>query len=278
MTTHLTDQPAPRLEIRVPPKSQRRPARIDRWLALLSPLIVLALWEGTVRLGIMDDRFFPAPSAIAGTAKNLVQSGELQRQVGVTMARVGIGFAMGAVPGVLLGAAMGLSRHVEALLRPLISALYPIPKIAVLPLIFLVFGFGEMSKYLAVATSVFFVVLINTAGGVAQIPVIYREVGSSFRLTRFQFVRAIALPGALPPIFVGLQVGLGVALIAIIATEFVGAQSGVGFMIWQSWQVFRIKVMFVGLATIAIVGFLSQTLLEIVRAWAIPWSPSNRRR
>jgi NitT/TauT family transport system permease protein len=278
MATDLADKPASRIEIRVPPKNRRRPARVDRWLALASPVVFVLLWEMTVRLGIMDDRFFPEPSAIAGAAKDLVESGELQRQVGVTMARVGVGFAMGAIPGVMLGAAMGLSRHLEALLRPLVSALYPIPKIAVLPLIFLIFGFGEMSKYLAVATSVFFVVLINAAGGVAQIPVIYREVGSSFRLTRLQYVRTIALPGALPPIFVGLQVGLGVALIAIIATEFVGAQSGVGFMIWQSWQVFRIKVMFVGLATIAILGFLSQTLLEIFRAWAIPWSPSRRRR
>jgi NitT/TauT family transport system permease protein len=278
MATQSANRPASRLVVRVPPKNQRRPAHVDRWLALASPLIAILLWELTVRLGIMDDRFFPEPSAIASTAKELVQSGELQRQVGVTMARVGVGFAMGAVPGVILGVAMGLSRHMEAILRPLVSALYPIPKIAVLPLIFLIFGFGEMSKYLAVATSVFFVVLINSAGGVAQIPVIYREVGSSFHLSRLQFVRTIALPGALPPIFVGLQIGLGVALIAIIATEFVGAQSGVGFMIWQSWQVFRIKVMFVGLATIAILGFLSQTLLEIVRARAIPWSPSNRRR
>jgi NitT/TauT family transport system permease protein len=155
----------------------------------------------------------------------------------------------------------------------MVAALFPIPKIAILPLIMLIFGLGEMSKYVSVGIGVVFLVLINTMAGVMNIDKIYLDVGRNFGANRWQFFKTIAVPGAMPAIFTGFQLSLGVALIVIVATEFVGAKTGIGYLIWQSWQTFSVEAMYCGLVTCAFLGFLSQLLLDTVQRVAIPWRP-----
>ena len=150
--------------------------------------------------------------------------------------------------------------------------LYPIPKISILPLIMLIFGLGEVTKYVSVGIGIFFVVLLNTMGGVMNIEKIYLDVGRNFGAGRLFFFLTIAIPGALPAIFTGFQLSLGIALVSVIATEFVSAKTGIGYLIWQSWQTFSVDAMFCGLVVTAVLGLLAQLLLDAVQRRAIPWN------
>ncbi|MDE3075445.1 MAG: ABC transporter permease subunit, partial [Chloroflexota bacterium] len=191
----------------------RRNRVAERVLSLVSPILLLLLWELLVRIGLLDARFFPAPSSIVGTFGQLIGSGELLVDTRDTVIRTIIGLLLGGVPGLVIGATMGLSRFVRAFMKPVVAAAFPIPKIAILPLIMLIFGLGETSKYVAVAIGVVFLMLINTMAGVLEIDDIYLDVGRNFGASRWQFFRSIAVPGAMPGIFTGLQVSLTIALL-----------------------------------------------------------------
>ena len=240
-------------------------------LSVASPVLLLALWEVLARIGAIDTRFFPAPSSIFATLAQMFRSGELWTHASISLQRVGIGFVIGAVPGVVIGLAMGLFRPLRAVIQPLVDGTFPIPKIAVLPLFLMIFGIGEESKYAIIATAVIYLVLINTAAGVKNIDRIYFDVGQNFHASRLMMFTDIALPGALPMIAAGLKLGMGVALLVIVAAEFVGAKAGIGYLIWTSWQVFQVEKMYVGLVVIAVLGFASAILLNTLEKLLIPW-------
>jgi len=242
----------------------------ERIVALLAPLLLLLLWEALSRVGLLDRRFFPAPSSIVGTFMSLAQ-GPLLGHIGISLSRAAIGFLLGAVPAILLGVLMGLMPIVRAALQPIVGALFAIPKVAILPLIMLMFGLGEPSKWAIIATAVFFQVLISTTAGVANIDRIYLDVGRNFGAGRLATLWTIALPGALPVIFAGIRLGWGVSLLLLVTAEMVAAKSGLGYLIWQSWQTFTIEEMYVGLITIAVLGMLSFWLLDLLEGWLIPW-------
>ncbi len=243
----------------------------ERLISVTSPLLLVALWETAGRAGLLDQRFFPQPSAIVGTFADVIGSGELPRHIATSLGRIGVGFLIGAVPGLVLGLVMGLSRFVRAALNPMVGALYPIPKTAILPLLLLIFGLGEPSKYVFVAIGVFFLVLLNTMAGVLSIEPVYLDVGTNFRASRLQVFRTIALPGALPLIFTGLRLGWGQALLLIVVAEVVGANSGIGAFIWQAWQTFQVERMYVGLVVISFIGYVSFLAIDELQRWLIPW-------
>lgn len=245
----------------------------ERVLSILSPLVLLAAWELSVRAGLVDRRFIPAPSIILIALWEMLASGELARHVGASLWRIIAGFTIGVVPAVLLGLWMGLSRPVRAVVDPLIAAVYPIPKIAILPLLMVFFGIGEASKIAVVAISAFFPILINTYTGVATVDRIYLDVAQSFGASRTLVFRRVVFPGALPVIFAGVRLALGVCLIVIVSAEFVAARSGIGFLIWSSWEILLIDKMFVGLLVIAAIGTLMNILLKEIQRRAIPWQP-----
>lgn len=252
-------------------RARRRAGIDDRVIGVLSPVALVAVWEIVVRLGLLDARFFPAPSSIISTFGALLRSGELEANTWISMQRLFWGVLLGGVPGVALGVAMGLYRPVRAALDPIIAATYPVPKSALLPLILLLFGLGEASKIVMVAIGVFFPVVINAAAGVLQIDPIYLDVGRNCGANRWQVFRTIALPGALPFIMTGIKLGVGMGLILIAIAEMVGAQSGLGFMIWNAWQILAVKTMYVGLVTIAVIGFVLTLALNEIERRLIPW-------
>ncbi|TMJ06879.1 MAG: ABC transporter permease [Bacillati bacterium ANGP1] len=189
-------------------------ARIaDRWLALVSPLGLLLLWEGLSRAGLLDVRFITPPSAIGRTLVALTRTGELPYHVGVSVERIIAGFLLGSIPAVALGLAMGLSRSVRALLMPIVAAIYPIPKIAIYPLIIFYLGIGEASKVSIVALSIFFLVLLNTMAGVLGMDRTYFNIARAYGARSIDVFTTIAWPGALPSIFTGLKLGMGFAMI-----------------------------------------------------------------
>jgi ABC-type nitrate/sulfonate/bicarbonate transport system permease component len=244
--------------------------------AIASPLLVLVIWEISVRCGLLDSRFFPAPTSVFAELFRLLQSGELVSDLGWTTQRVAIGFLLGAIPGILLGLALGLSPLLNAFLLPIIGAIYPVPKIALFPLVMMFFGLGETSKWAIVAIAVFFQVFFSTLAGVVNIDPIYLDVARNFGAGRWQTYRSIALPAAMPYVLTGCQLGLGMALIVVVVAEQFGTKNGLGFLIWRSWQIFEVRDMFVGLMTVALLGSVLQFLMIRLEHMLVRWkSRSN---
>jgi len=252
-----------------------RSTLIERLVSWLSPFVVLVVWELLVRIRVLDLRFFPAPSSVSKTLFDLIVSGALLDDIGISLTRISAGFAIGASAGMILGLIMGLSRLVRAAIKPLVGVIYPIPKIAILPLVMLIFGLGESSKYAIVAIGVFFLVMLNTMAGVMTIDKIYLDVGRNYGARRIDVLRTIAIPGALPLIFTGLRLAWGTALLLIVAAEFVSARSGLGYRIWNAWQTFAVEEMYSGLLTISALGLLSFAILDVIERRLIPWKHEN---
>jgi NitT/TauT family transport system permease protein len=261
--------------------SRRRSARGGlvvryRALSVLSPVALLAIWEAGAIVGVVDTRFFPAPTKVFGALWELVRSGEMLGHVAISLQRILIGFILGAVPGIVIGLAVGLFPVARAIFQPLVDGLFPIPKIALLPMMIMLFGIGEGSKYAIIAIAVVFLVLINTETGVRNIDRIYFDVGRNYGASQRMFFTDIALPGALPLIMAGLKLGMGVALIVIVSAEFVGAKSGIGYFIWNSWSIFQVEWMYAGLMVTAILGFVSAVLLGALERVLVPWKGTPR--
>jgi len=246
------------------------------FLAVASPPVLLLIWEVLVRVGLLDARFFPMPTVVIHDLVLQAMGKDLWIHAGFTVSRMLVGFVLGAVPGVLLGIAMGLSPVLRQLLQPAIAAIYPIPKVALFPLVMLMFGLGESSKWAIVAVAVFFQVLMSTLAGVVNIDRVYLDVAKDFRARRWQAYRTIALPAALPFIFTGFQLGLGMSLIVVVIAENFGTERGLGYVIWHSWQIFEVRDMYVALILVALLGYLSQLLLGRIERAVIPWRRPQR--
>ena len=192
----------------------------------------------------------------------------------MSLRRLFWGALIGGIPALVIGIAMGLNRPIRALIDPLIAATYPIPKSSILPLALLIFGLGEGSKIFMVAIGVFFPVVINATAGVREINNIYLDVGKNYRANRWQTFWTIALPGALPVIMTGFKLGIGIGLVLIAVAEMIGAKSGLGYLIWSAWETFSVEQMYVGLFTIAIIGFVITLGLNELERLIIPWKPN----
>ncbi|MEU7812306.1 ABC transporter permease [Pseudonocardia sp. NPDC049154] len=265
-----------------PPPAPARRSRTawlgsDRFLAIATPALILVLWEVLARAGVIDTRFFPAPTAIVGRAVEMLGSGELLEHTWISVRRLLIAVVIGGVPALLLGLAMGLSRKLRAALDPIIAATYPVPKSAIFPLFLLVFGLGEASKIAVVAVGVFYPIAVNTVAGVREIAPIYHDVGTNFGARRWQVFRTIALPGALPLILTGFNLAFGMALMLLVVAEMLGAKSGLGFLIWNSWQTFQVENMYVGLVVISLLGFLFALLVKLAERLLVPWRGTDER-
>jgi len=248
-----------------------RAANKERALTILSPLAVVALWQFASDMGWTNQRYVPSPLAIAQAGWDLALSGRLAIDIGASLRRLVIGFVLGAVPGILLGMIMGLNRWVRAAIDPLVAALYPIPKIAILPLLMLAFGLGDASKVAVVAMSVLFLTIINTTTGVVQLDRIYFEVARNYGTPWYKLFTRVILPGALPVIFAGLRISLGVSLVVLVGSEFVTSDAGIGYLIWVSWQTLVVENMFVGIIVITVLGVLSTLFLHEVERLLVPW-------
>lgn len=248
----------------------------DRLLQLVSPLLLLLLWEGLVRGGVLDARFFPAPTEILVRTAELLRDGTLLAATATTLRRMAVGFVLAAVPAVLLGVAMGVSRTVRLLLAPLVASLYPVPKIALVPMVVILLGLGEASKYAVVVISVFFLVAINTVAGVLNLDERYFDIARNNGARGWDLVWTVALPGALPSILTGINLGLGFALTVIVGTELLLPQGGLGALIWQSYQIYDIPTIFAGLIVVALLGWgFNLGMLEVERQ-LIPWRVAER--
>ena len=248
----------------------------ERILTFLSPFLFLLLWEACTRSGLLDQRFFPAPSAVFAQFWIMITGDStLIQDILVTLRRVGIGFLAGAIPGVVIGLGMGFIRPLRVFLDPIISMLYPIPKSAIMPLLLLIFGFGEASKWVLVAIGVFFPVVLNCMAGVIGINKMYVDVADNYGASKLQYLRFVAFPGALPLTLAGLRLGLGMGLVLVAVAEMIGAQNGLGYMIQHSWELFSVTTMYVGLMLFGLIGIITNLALQELERKAVPWAASR---
>ena len=248
---------------------------VERAMNIVSPVFLLLIWELCARAGFIDVRFFPAPSKVFQVMYNMIQNGQLEKHVWASLQRLWWGILFGGIPALVLGIAMGMYRTLRVIVEPVIMATYPIPKSAILPLILLIFGLGEASKIVMVATGVFYPILINAMAGVLEINKIYFDVGRNFGASRWQVFRTVALPGALPLIMTGVKLGVGLGLVLIAIAEMVGAKSGLGYMIWNAWEILSVETMYVGLISIAVLGLVFTLLLNELERMIVPWKSSR---
>jgi NitT/TauT family transport system permease protein len=241
---------------------------------LVAPALVLATltaWEALARGGAISPLFFPPPSAVAVRLAGLLAGGELFAHLRATLGRVALGFALGAVAGLPLGLLMGWSARIRAALDPLVAAVHPMPKVAMLPLLMLLLGIGEAPKVAVVAMATFFPLVINATAGVRQIGAIYFEVADSYRADRLKVLSRIVLPGSLPFVLAGTRLALNAALLITVAVELVAAPRGLGHLVWLAWQTLRTEDLYAALVVTALLGVALNGLLTGLSALLVPW-------
>lgn len=232
---------------------------------------ILILWELCGRLGLLNHLFFPVPSLIAVAFCTMLADGEIQANLSITLMRVFAGFLIGTIPGIIIGLIMGASEKIRLLLDPIVAATYPIPKLAIFPLLMIIFGIGELSKVMAIAIGCFFLVLINSMAGVRNINKVYFEVAKNYGASKWQLFTRVILPASLPMVFTGIRLALGTSLIVVVGVEFVSANYGVGALIWNAWQTFEIEKLYVGILLCAALGILFTVALRRAEVWLTPW-------
>jgi NitT/TauT family transport system permease protein len=252
--------------------------RRDVLLSILTPIAFLVLWEVAAATGLIDSRVFSAPTLIFQTAIEMIRDGSLFVHSWATIYRLVVGFIIGAAVGIGMGLLMGLWRPLRAAFGPMFTALYALPMIAILPLLLLVFGLTETPRILAVAISVFFVLQINTTAAVIQIDDGVLEAARSYNARGWRLFTSVLLPASLPTILTGMRVAAGMAVTVVTAVEFVAANEGLGFLIWNSWQLFQPSVMYVGLVAVAILGAVVTFGLVWLERVVTPWKYARNKK
>lgn len=242
-----------------------------RPLRIISPIAFLLLWEGIVRIGGVNQLLIPAPASVIGTLFDLTMDGRLPWAVAVSLNRVLQGFIFGSLLGIVLGLLVGWFRAVEDIVDPLVGAIYPIPKSALFPLFILWFGLGETSKIMTIMIGVVFLVLINTVTGVKAIDPVLLKAARDLGANQRQIFIKVVIPGALPNIFTGLRLGAGMALILVFITEIEATKAGLGFLLWESYQLLLVKQVFGCTIAFGILGILSSWALQWCERVLCPW-------
>jgi NitT/TauT family transport system permease protein len=204
----------------------------------------------------------------------MLRSGELLEHVATSLSRIVLGFALGALGGVLVGLAVGVFSLAEAIGTPLIAATFPIPKIALLPLLILWLGIGEASKVAVITLGVFFPMAINTFSGVRHADPLLVRAAVSFGAGWFSLIRKVILPSALPMIFAGLKLGAGTSLLLLVAAEMIAANAGIGFLVLNAQNLMETTKLMVGIVLLSVLGVCSHWLLAWLERLAIPWKAS----
>ena len=238
-------------------------------LGVFAALLVLA--EIGTRTGFITSLTLPRPTAVVETLVQLWQTGGLWKHLIPSLQRLLVGGALGISFGIALGVMIGLFSYVRAGLVPLIAALFPIPKIALLPLFVIWFGIDEMSKYMLIAFGTFTPTVVATYGAVDNVDRSLIRMGQSFGLSWWSIVRKIVLPGAFPAILSGLRVSIAIAIILLVAAEMLGAQYGVGSYILAAGSLYDLEKLFAGVAILSIMGLIVNFVIGQVERRFLSW-------
>lgn len=247
----------------------------EQALPVAAVVILFGVWEAFVQLRGIQPIYLPAPSAIARYLYRLTVDGTFPYHLAVTVLRILAGFAVAAVTGVAAGLVMGMSRTVARVADPLIAALYPLPKISLIPLLIIWLGTGEPYKIVISAVTAFFPIVINTYVGIRQtdpgLIKAARDLGANQRHIQLKIV----IPSAVPSIFAGFRLGMGVTIILVVAAEMIAGQSGMGYLLMHAGQVLETEKVFAALVVLAVLGVVVTKTQEWIDRRVAPWVESG---
>lgn len=273
----LVRRPGP-AELR--PREYARKQRLIRLtLGLGVPVLLIALWQLASSQGWIDNSVYPSPSDIVEHARWMSAHDKLWPDVFSTTRRIAIGLVLGIAGGVAVGVAMGMSAILRAALEPLLNALYTVPKLALLGIYLIIFKFGETPIYALVITTVFFFVWISTLEAMLAVPEGYIDAARSVRASRWQMFRHVLFPACLAPLFVGIRITAGVAVLVVIAVEFTYSGTtgnGVGHLIIEGKTLFIPVQTYVGIVVAALLGLIFIGLADLARRIFVPWAKRDR--
>lgn len=236
----------------------------------------LSIWELLARLGKISPIIFPAPTIILRTFVFGFVNGLFTKDLVISLTRIFSGFLIGGGAGLIVGLMMGWSPTTRKILDPIVAALHPVPKFALLPMILIIFGLGEISRTAMVSIAAFFPMLVSTMTGVIQINPTYYEVVENYGASNLDIFRKVVLPGSLPYVMTGARLSLKSALTITIGVEMVFGNNGLGSILWLAWETMRLTYMYSVILIISIIGVGSVLLLETSKKYLLPWHHENR--
>jgi ABC-type nitrate/sulfonate/bicarbonate transport system permease component len=242
--------------------------RMSGWIALL---LAIALWQLAAGTGWINPLFLPAPSAIARAIYQLAVSGALWQHLSYSIMRIGVGWMLGTAAGVVVGFAIGLSALARSIGITFISALFPIPKIALLPLLILWLGIGEEPKIATIALGVFFSTAISVYSGVDNVPRNLVRMAQSFNVPFSSIVRRVIWPGALPSILAGFRITASVALLLVVSAEMIGAEYGIGAFVLQAGNLMQTDQLLAGVVILSVFGLAVGKLINVLETRLLHW-------
>ncbi len=245
-----------------------RPHRLAGAAGLLA---LVGLWQLGSSRGWISALMAPAPSEVLQALWAIAADGTLAVHLAASLGRIGAGWAIGTLAGLAVGLAMGMFSLARAAGLPVVSALFPIPKIALLPLLILWFGIGEPSKIATIALGTFFPTVIATFSGVDTVPRSLIRMAQSFGVPPARIVWAIVLPGALPGILAGFRITASIALILVVAAEMIGAEHGIGAFILQTGNLMRTDQLLAGVLVLSALGLLVAAALSWAERVLLRW-------
>jgi sulfonate transport system permease protein len=247
----------------------------ERFAPWLVPAGLIVVWQLLSQVGLISTRILPAPSDVVAAAVRLTLSGELLRNVGISLYRALAGFLIGGSIGLSLGVLNGLSRSAENLLDSSLQMIRNIPHLALIPLVILWFGIGDQARIFLVSLGVFFPIYINTFAGIRSIDPNLLEMGRVYGLRRRELFWQIVLPGALPNMLVGLRYALGLMWLTLIVAETIAANSGIGYMAMNAREFMQTDVVVMSILLYALLGKLADSIVRVLERWWLPWHPSQ---
>ena len=241
------------------------------WVSVASILCLLAIWELICQSGVVSSLFLPAPSAIINALLEMIADGEIGVSLAASLYRILAGFFVGSLIGLAVGLVTGTSALMDKIGTPIVNAIYPIPKIALLPLFILWLGIGELSKVTIIALGVFFPVAMNTYSGVKNVDTLLLKVAASFNASWWMTMKSLVLPNALPMIFAGLRLAAGTSLLLLVAAEMIAAQVGIGALILHYGDLMITDKLMAGVIVLSLLGLVFNLILQFLERKAIPW-------
>jgi len=242
-----------------------------RWVGVVVFAVLIALAEWGTRSGWISALTLPKPSDVLQTFRELHASGQLYKHLLPSLMRLVVGAFIGVSVGVIVGVLIGLFSYIRSGLVPLVAAIFPIPKIALLPLFVIWFGIGEGSKYALIAFGTFTPTVVATYGAVDNVDRTLIRMGQSFGLSWFSIVRKIVLPGAMPGILSGLRISLAIAIILLVAAEMLGAEHGIGAYILEAGSLYDLERLFAGVIILSLLGVIVSALIGLVERRVLDW-------
>ena len=247
------------------------------WLIALSIFLLLLVWQLVTWFGSFPTFILPSPAQVGIRFGQAIMDGSLLRNTAVTLVEVLFGLALGISVATVLGYLLARSLRLERFLSPYIVASQSIPIVAIAPLLVIWFGPGLSSKVLVCALIVFFPVLVNTVVGVRSVPEDLRDLMRSLQATRWQTLKNLELPAALPVFLGGLRIGATLAVIGAVVGEFVGAKSGLGFLVNVGRGVYDTALVFVAVFTLIAMALILYGLVAMIEKRLLRWQqrPEN---